>query len=122
MSDAYVPADHYWRVLDPGRLWSSARRAYVGDDDKAYVAWRERGGLTTRISNEDELWDVLAEQAPEKLPDDAAAQERRRERMLGNVDPGMMKALLGQENRLRALEGKGPVTALEFRDALKTGW
>jgi len=115
----YDPNDHYWHVLGQVQIWSSARRAYVGDDDKIYAAWRESGGAPTRIASENELWDVLAEQAPEQLPDEPAAQERRRERILGNVDAAMLKVLLAQENRLRALEGKASMTAAQFRSALK---
>ena len=120
MRDAtYDPNDHYWHVLDRAQVWSSARCAYIAGDDQTYAAWRKGGGLTTRIASEGELWDVLAEQAPDKLPDEPAVQERRRERILGNVDAATLKVFLAQENRLRALEGKASITGAQFRSALK---
>lgn len=66
-----MPRDHYWIVAgDETRLWSSAARARVSPDDAGYVAFLDRGGLPTRILNEAELWDVLREQAPDRLPED----------------------------------------------------
>jgi len=67
----YTPADHYWIVNgDETRVYSSARAQYVSVDDQTYVAWLagDGGRVPTRIVSEEELLDVLREQAPEVLP------------------------------------------------------
>lgn len=119
MSD-YDARDHYWFVGgDEARAWSSARAAYVDVTDKTFAAWRESGRPPTRIASEEELWDVLAKQAPERLPALPAADDRRRETALGAIDVAMLRILLNQENRIRALEGKAAINAAQFRAALR---
>ncbi|CAL8972927.1 hypothetical protein RHODGE_RHODGE_01042 [Rhodoplanes serenus] len=57
----WTPQDHYWIVAgDETRVWSSARGDYVPTNDAPYTAWREAGGVATRISTEQDLTDVLA--------------------------------------------------------------
>jgi len=68
----YTPRAWYWIVAgDETQVWSSADRAYVPADDAEYLAFLDRGALPTRIASEAELWDVLRERAPDRLPDDA---------------------------------------------------
>ncbi len=63
----YNPRDHYWSVeTKPGEVYSSARRAFVPDDDSGYAAWSKLPGRqATRIACEVELNDVLLRQAPD---------------------------------------------------------
>ena len=44
--------------------------------DATYQAWLAAGHLPTRIATEAELWDVLAVQVPEALPDIPAANDQ----------------------------------------------
>lgn len=65
----YDPGSWYWIVAgDETRRWSSADRAYVATDDAGYVAFLDRGCMPTTIKSEAELWDVLRDQAPDRLP------------------------------------------------------
>ena len=66
----YAPRDWYWIVRgNETRRWSSAARGYVPADDPAYLAFVDRKGLPSTIASEAELWDVLRDQAPDRLPD-----------------------------------------------------
>ena len=56
----FSPTNWYWIVAgDESRVWSSKASAYVPADDATYQAWREAGGIPTRIGSEQELADVL---------------------------------------------------------------
>ena len=56
----YSPDNWYWIVAgDESRVWSSKASAYVPADDATYQAWREAGGIPSRIASEQELADVL---------------------------------------------------------------
>lgn len=104
------PEDWFWIVGDDEtRFWSSAAGAYVDT--------LPEGAGVTRIASEAELWAVLAEQAPDKLP--AAGQDVRKERELDRADKALFQIAFRQENRLRTLEGKAAVTAAQFRTAVK---
>jgi hypothetical protein len=115
---SYDPADHYWVIAgDESRAWSSARSAYVPADDAELARHRTRS-VVTRIGSEAELWNVLAEQAPERLPNLAAAQETLKERRLAAIDVAQFRIHMNHENRLRALEGRPALTAAQFRAAI----
>ena len=108
----YDPNDWYWIVGgDENRFWSSAT--------KAYVDTLPNDAGVTRIASEAELWDVLASQAPSRLPDDAVAQDAIKEHEIGKVDTVLFKIAFQHENRIRALEGKQAVSAQQFRSAVK---
>lgn len=65
----YNPADWYWRAADqPGDLWASGRRAWVGEDDAALAAWLAAGGLVTNVPA---TADVVAALTRAELPDRA---------------------------------------------------
>lgn len=56
------PHDWHWTIGgDESRYWSSSAAAYVEE--------LPEGAGVTRITSEDELWDVLREQAPSGLPE-----------------------------------------------------
>lgn len=48
-----------------------------------------------------------------------ADSEAEKNALLARLDRAELKILFQQENRIRALEGKQPVTAVQFRDAVK---
>lgn len=79
----YDPLDHYWLVQggDETTLYSSAKHAWVGDDDPEYLAWKSEGGVAARVFAESEIWDYLARVAPAGLPrsaQDVKAEAHRR--------------------------------------------
>ncbi|MCG6857988.1 MAG: hypothetical protein LJE67_07970 [Salaquimonas sp.] len=121
MTNSYNPTDHYWIVGDDGtRAYSSRRRCYVPGDDEEFRSWQEKSGkIATSINTETELWDALADAAPQALPDDAIAQDRLAERQLKTADRVLLELAFFQENRLRALEGKDTITRNQFRDTVK---
>jgi hypothetical protein len=43
--------DYYWRI-DDGRIWSSAKTAYVAADDADYLAWLDVGNAPGRALDE----------------------------------------------------------------------
>ncbi len=72
----YDPQDHYWIVGgDETRAWSSASGDYVAAGDKAYAAWRDAGGETTRIASEAELYDVLGRAVFDAYADTSALHQ-----------------------------------------------
>lgn len=108
----YNPNDWFWIVgNDESHFFSSKAAAYVD-------ALPEGAGVT-RIASEAELWEVLADQAPDRLPAIPAAQDVRKERDLDRADKLLFLIAFRQENRIRALEGKQAVTAQQFRAAVK---
>jgi hypothetical protein len=121
----YRITDHYWIVAgSTTQVFSSKAKAYVLVTDAVYLAWVARGYSPTKIATEAGLWDVLAEQAPECLPDTPAATEARRTRLISRLDAleigrVVATALFNHENRIRALEKKQPITKAQFIAALK---
>lgn len=114
----YNPSKWHWIVAGDGsRVWSSAARAYLPTSDLGYQAWLAAGNLPSRIASEAELWEVLALQAPEFLP--AAVQDVLKKIQVDKLDLVQMQIAFNHENRIRALEGKAPLTASQFRDAIK---
>lgn len=121
----YNVMDWYWIVAgSTTQVFSSKAKAYVPVSNATYVAWLAKGNRPTKISTEAELLDVLAEQAPECLPDNAAGIRARQDNLIGKltvekVGIVLATALFYHENRIRSLEGKGPVTKATFIAALK---
>jgi hypothetical protein len=117
----YNVRDHYWLVAgNSKRVWSSAVRDYVAADDDTFIQWMATGGTPTPIVSEQELWDVLAVQAPDRVPEDSAAQERLSAQVFAELPPALHALLLDQDNRLRAIEGKPALSAEQYRDVGKT--
>ena len=53
MAQIYNPADWYWRAED-GRLFSSREGKEIAEDDGAFVAWSELGGIPTVWPRDDQ--------------------------------------------------------------------
>lgn len=65
MSKSYSAIAWFWIVAgDESQVYSSALPGFVPATDPGYVAWREEGGIPTRIAALDELRDVLMQQHP----------------------------------------------------------
>jgi hypothetical protein len=94
----------YWIVAgDESRVCSSAAGDYVLPTNAAYVAWRADGTLPTRIVNEAELGEVLAQYR--LRPTHAAVLDGYLERQAMDViDAVHFKIMFNHENRIRAIE------------------
>lgn len=76
----YDPSRWYWIVAgDESRAWSSAAAAFVASDDPGFAAWRDAGGMPTRITSVAELADVLEVQHPPGAPKTPASVRYARE-------------------------------------------
>lgn len=78
----YNPADHYW-LREDGRIYSSARQAYIDLDNPAYQAWVKRGGSATRFpkgpdrkESDDEMRVVLKKHGLAMFPGEVADGEK----------------------------------------------
>jgi hypothetical protein len=119
MALSYNPLDWYWIVAgDESRVFSSKTGDYVQLGDAAYVAWLALGGVPTRIISEAELGEVLAPHSIRPVRAtvlDAYKDEQARKLTVETV----AKIAFNHENRIRVLEGKQPINANQFRQALK---
>lgn len=115
----YSAKNWYWIVGgDESRVYSSAIGGYLPADDAGYLAWLAGGGVATRILNEDELAEVLANASVR--PANAAILDKYKGSQADNLTMKLVaKVLFNHENRVRALEGRAAVTANQFRNALK---
>jgi hypothetical protein len=68
----YTPSNWYWIVAgSTAQVYSSAGATYVPTADTTYQAWIAAGNIASRISSEQDLWEVLATQYPAGLPANA---------------------------------------------------
>jgi len=116
----YAPSAWYWVVGgDESRVWSSAARTYVPADDPGYVTFVDAGNAASSIASEPELWDVLREQAPDRLPDNAPppvpASITRRQLLLQLALSGM---ITGPEALAAAQTGAVPAAVQAVFDQL----
>lgn len=109
----------YWFIgSDQTRVYSSALGDYVSVSDPNFVAWIADGTRPTTIDSEASLGDVLS---PHLLrPAAAGVLAGYQDSQAGGVVIlTAFKVLFNHENRLRALEGKAPLTAAQARAAVK---
>jgi len=107
----YDPADWYWIVAgDESRWYSSAAAAYVAPDQ----AFLDGGNRPTRIANEDELWDVLADAG---VLVSSTVEDRHAARAIDRSDLG--RAI---ETVIRALKAANPVMAVPTRAQIIQAW
>jgi hypothetical protein len=115
----YNPTNWYWQVgADETKLYSSASGDYVLPTNQAYVAWSSDGTRPTRIASEAELGSVLA---PLSLrPSNASVLDAYKDSQAAELTvKNAIKIIFNHENRIRALEGKQPITANQLRQAIK---
>jgi hypothetical protein len=106
----YDPKNWYWIVAgDETRVFSSATGNYVPANDATYVAWAADGTMPTRILNETELGEVLADARvrPNRAAVLDAYKGQHAKRMTDEVQT---KALLWCINEIRALKGEAALT------------
>jgi hypothetical protein len=115
----YNPQDWYWVVGgDTAQVYSSAAEDFVPTDNAAYLAWIAQGGVATKIGSAAELGEVLAEYSlrPAALAVLDGYQDAQATKLTVET---VAKICFNHENRLRAVEGKQPINASQFKQALK---
>jgi hypothetical protein len=115
----YDPSNWYWYVAgDQTKAFSSKVGDYVASTDETFQAWLTSGGVPTNIDTEDNLADVLA--AASVRPVNANMLDGYKGKQASKFTLLIAaKVAFNHENRIRALEGKAPVTAAQFAGALK---
>jgi hypothetical protein len=119
MPKQYDPYNWYWIVGgDTSKAFSSASGDYVSADDTTFVAWQADGTPPTNILNEDELGEVLS---PYNIRPAAANvldgyKDHQAKKLTLEV---VAKVLFQLVNEVRALQGKNPVTAAQFKNHVK---
>jgi hypothetical protein len=106
----YDPANWYWIVGgNEAQVFSSASGNYVPADNATFLAWKADGTLPTRILNEIELGEVLADARvrPNRAAVLDAYKGQHAKRMTDEVQT---KALLWCINEIRALKGEAALT------------
>lgn len=115
----YNPSNHYWFVAgDETQVFSSAAGDYVPVSNKTYQAWVNDGGLTTKIANEQELGEVLAD--ARVRPENAQVLDGFKGRHADKLTLEIVaKILLFLINEVRDLKGQQPITGQQFRNFVK---
>lgn len=101
-------------------VFSFATGDYVPIEDKAYQAWLAEDPLPgpSRIGTEEELGQFLAKYFARPTAEGVldAYKERQATKLTVEI---VAKVTFNHENRIRALEGKQPINAAQFKSALK---
>lgn len=115
----YNPNDWYWKVTSvPNKVYSSKLGDYVADTDATYVDWASDGTMPTVVETEDDLGNSLANAS--LRPANVAVLDKFKDAQASKLTLELVaKVLFNHENRIRVLEGKQPVTANQFANALK---
>jgi hypothetical protein len=106
----YDPSNWFWIVAgNEAQVFSSATGNYVPATDPTYLAWRADDTMPTRILNETELGEVLADVRvrPQRAAVLDAYKGQHAKRMTDEVQT---KALLWCINEIRTLKGEAPLT------------
>jgi len=117
----YNPANWYWIVAgDESRAFSSAVGNYVPAGDATFAAWKADGTVPTRILNEAELGEVLADVRIRPADAAAAVVDAYKNRHARELTLQVVaKWMLWATNEIRTLKGQAPVSAGQFRNFLK---
>lgn len=116
---SYEPTNWYWIVNgSTTQVYSSAAGDYVPVANATYVAWLEAGGVATRIANEAELGEVLAQYQLRPIPANVlyGYQDTHARKLTIEV---VAKVLFNLANEVRALKGQPALTAAQFRNYVK---
>ncbi len=119
MVKTYNPKNWYWIVAgSTTQVFSSASGDYVPVSNPTYLAWKSDGTLPTNIASEAELGEVLA---PYQIrPAAANVLDGYKDSQASKLTVEIIaKVLFRMANDIRALEGKQPVTAPQFKAFLK---
>jgi hypothetical protein len=109
----------YWYVAgDQTKAYSSKAGDYVSSNDATFQAWLTSGGAPTNIDTEDNLSQVLADASMRPVNANVLDGYKAKQASRFTLDIAA-KVAFNHENRIRALEGKQPVTAAQFAGALK---
>jgi hypothetical protein len=110
----------YWFVAgSTTQVYSSAAVSYVPVTDGTYQAWVSAGGVTSRISTEQELFDILlANGVP--VPAAVKPSDTLKEGMFANVPQVVRVWALDVDNRVRVLEGQPTRNANQFKNYVKS--
>lgn len=100
----YDPSDWYWFVAgDQTRVYSSAVVAYVPLTNPNYVSFLDRGGRTTKIKSEAELWPVLLDRGLAVPAADAGAQAAVKDNDYVTLPRAALIMFRRHENMIREL-------------------
>lgn len=119
MSKPYDVSNWYWIVNgDIAKVFSSAIGDYVQTTNDAYVGWLADGTAPTRIANEAELGEVLAEY--QIRPNAANVLDGYKDKHSRKITLEVVaKLLFAYANEIRALKGQSALTAAQFRQYVK---
>lgn len=111
----FFAPDWYWIVGgDQTRAFSSKTGDYVSTSDPVYVAWRAKNEPRRAAT----ISDVAAQL--QKAPVDPAALDAYKSLQTNDaVKQVLFNLMFNHENRIRALEGKQPITKAQAAAALK---
>lgn len=115
----YNPSNWYWFVGgDLTKVYSSLIGDYIPVNDPTFVEWSSDGTSPTRIDTEQNLGEVLA---PLLIrPVQANVLEGYQSAQTDHVAMKLIfKLFFNHENRIRALEGKTPITVAQARAFVK---
>jgi hypothetical protein len=116
----YNPNNWYWIVAgNTTQVYESVSGTFVPVSNVMYQTWLAAGGVPTNIDTAANLGDVLA-RAKGPRPVDTSVLDGYTTSLATDVDLALGRVLFNHENRIRALEGKQPVTAQQFITAVKT--
>jgi len=117
----YDPKNWFWIVGgDESRAFSSAVGNFVPANDATYLAWKADGTMPTRILNEAELGEVLADVRIRPADAAAAVVDAYKDRHARELTLQVIaKWMLWATNEIRTLKGQAPVSAAQFRSFLK---
>ena len=116
----YNPSNWYWIVGgNEAQVFSSATGNYAPANDAAFLAWKADGTMPTRILNEAELGEVLADARvrPQRAAVLDAYKGQHAKRMTDEVQT---KAILWCINEILTLKGQPTITkGADIRNFLK---
>ncbi len=108
--------DWYWQVgEDTSQFYSSARGIFVPNTDATFVAFQAENS----VIKIDTIANLGAELAVLKLrPNNTQVLAAYQQASASAVDLVIGRVLFNHENRIRALEAKAPITAVQFTAAI----
>lgn len=120
MSFPFNQNNWYWVVAGSAtQVYSSAAGDYLSVTDPTYQAWLSNGGRVTKIDTETSLGGALAGLSAPR-PVNANVLVAYQNALAGGVNAVVFRILFNHENRIRALEGKAPLTVQQALQTIAT--